>query len=327
MSVALLLLGYAALVGVSGPLLLKKTPWTSRAPRLAILTWQALTATVVFSVALAGLVLAVPTMVVSGNLAQMLHACIMALQDRYAAPGGAAMAASGTVLSLAIFLRLGWCLSRGLHRARRDRARHADVLAIVGSARADLGVTVLEDDRPTVYCLPGTGSRIVMTSAALRALNPREREAVIAHERAHIRQRHHLVLAYAVALAQAFRGVALFRTAEQETRRLVEMAADDEAIVDFGSLTLAGALLELAGARAPALSLAASGGHVAGRVKRLLAPRRPLHRAVAVAGALAAGALLALPLVLAAQPAVEAATMSSCPLSEIPASAGQHPAA
>jgi Zn-dependent protease with chaperone function len=315
---AIPLLGYAGLVGIHAPVLLIRTGWAVRAPRLAIWAWQAVTATLVVSVVLAGLVLAVPTMPVSGNLADMLHACVMALRAQYATPGGAVAAATGTVLALAVVGRAGWCLGASLWQARRERRRHAEVLAMVGRAHPGLGVTVLEDDRPAVYCLPGTGHRIVLTSAALAALDPRALDAVIAHERAHIRQRHHLVLAYAEALERAFPKVVLFRTAAEETRRLVEMAADDEATARTDSLTLAGALVELAGAGVPAASLAASGGQVAGRVRRLLGPPRPLRRAVVWTGALAAGAVLALPLALAAQPAVAATSMTTCPLPDLP---------
>ncbi len=324
MRVAVLLVGYASVLGVLGPVLLARAPWLGRAPRMGIWVWQALTATVILSVALAGLAVAVPTVPVSGGLAEMLQACVMALREQYAAPGGAAIAASGTVLALALVGRVGWCLASALFRARRARTRHAEVLAVVGSHRPELGVTVLDDDRPAAYCLPGHGHRIVLTTAALAALEPRALKAVIAHERAHIRQRHHLVLAYAEALERAFPRVALFGTAARETRRLVELAADDEATRRAGALTLAGALVELAGAGAPAASLAASGGHVAGRVRRLLGPQRPLHRAAVWAGVLGAAAVLALPLVLAAEPAMAATSMNACPLPDAPVAGAAH---
>ncbi|MEU0108462.1 M56 family metallopeptidase [Streptomyces sp. NPDC006251] len=318
MTVALLLLGYAAVLGVLGSLWLRRASWLDRAPRLGIWAWHALTATVIVSVALAGLVVAVPTVPFSGNLAEVLQACVMALRAQYAAPGGAAVAASGTVLALALVGRIGWCLTAALVQARRERSEHARVLDLVGRHRPDLGVTVLDDDRPAAYCLPGHGHRIVLTTAALAALEPRARDAVIAHERAHIRQRHHLVLAYAEALERAFPRVPLFRAAASETRRLVELAADDEATARSGALTLAGALVEMAGAGVPAASLAASGGHVAGRVRRLLAPQRPLKRAIAWAGAVAAGGVLVLPLVVAVEPAVAASGVNACPLPGAP---------
>ncbi|WP_415949130.1 M56 family metallopeptidase [Streptomyces sp. KLOTTS4A1] len=321
MRAAVLLLGYAAVLGVLGPVLLARAGWTARAPRLGIWAWQALSATVVVSVVLAGLALAVPTVPVSGNLAEMLHACVTALQYQYAVPGGAAAAAFGAALATAVVGRAGWCLAGALWRARRERGRHAAMLGMVGRDRPDLGVTVLDDDRPAAYCLPGHGHRIVLTSAALAALRPRELQAVIAHERAHIRQRHHLVLAHAEALEAAFPGLPLFRRAAEETRRLVELAADDAATARTDTLTLAGALVELAGAGTPTASLAASGGQVAVRVRRLLAPQRPLRRAVAWGGVLASGALLALPFVLVAQPAVAAAGMTTCPLPDAPVTA------
>ncbi|ALV33215.1 M56 family metallopeptidase [Streptomyces sp. CdTB01] len=321
MKIAVLLIGYAVTLGVLAPLWLTRAGWTARSPRLGIWVWQMLTATVVVSVALAGLAVAVPSMAFSGSLADVLEACVLALRAQYAAPGGAAVAASGTVLAVALLARIGWCLTAGLVRARRARSRHAEVLTLVGTHRADLGVTVLDDHRPAAYCLPGHGHRIVLTSATLATLDPRALDAVIAHERAHIRGRHHLVLGYAEALVQAFPRVALFRIAAAQTRRLVEMAADDEAAPEWDRLTLAGALVELAGAGAPASALAA-GGDVARRVRRLLAPHRPLRRAVVWAGALAAVAVLALPVVLAVEPAVASIDMNACPLMDAPVATG-----
>ncbi|MBU6532394.1 M56 family metallopeptidase [Streptomyces sp. NPDC048405] len=326
MTVALLLLGYSAVLGGLGPLWLKRASWLDRAPRLGIWAWHALTATVIISVTLAGLAVAVPTVPVSGNLAAMLQECVMALRAQYAAPGGAAVAASGTVLAFALVARIGWCLAAALVRARRQRSEHAAVLDLAGRHRPDLGVTVLDHDRPAAYCLPGHGHRVVLTTAALTTLEPRALDAVIAHERAHIRQRHHLVLAYAEALERAFPRVPLFRTAASETRRLVELAADDEATARSDALTLASALVEMAGAGVPAASLAASGGHAAGRVRRLLAPQRPLKRAIAWGGALVAGAVLVLPLVVAVEPAVAASGMNACPLPTAPPVAAPQPA-
>ncbi|AXK34401.1 M56 family peptidase [Streptomyces armeniacus] len=320
---AALLLGYAVMLAALAAPALGRAAWTVRAPRLGIWVWQALTASVVLSVVLAGLVVTVPTVRVSGSLGDMLHACALMLRAQYETPGGATAAATGSVLAAAVAGRMGWCLAAALWRARRERRAHARVLALVGTPDTALGVTVLEDARPAAYCLPGLGHRIVLTSAALAALEPKALAAVIAHERAHIRGRHHLVLAYAEALERAFPRTALFRTAATQTRRLVEMAADDEATArSDGPLPLAGALLELAGAGGrsggPAASLAA-GGDVAHRVRRLLGPRRPLRRAVSWVGAGTAAAVLVLPFVLAAQPAVAATSMNACPLLDAPA--------
>lgn len=131
MRIAVLLLGYPGTLGALAPVLLPRAGWVSRSPRLGIWAWQTLTVTVVLSVALAGLAVAVPTMSVTGGLADMLHACVLALRAQYAAPGGAVLGATGAVLALMCLGRVAWCLAASLTRARRDRSRHAAALRLV----------------------------------------------------------------------------------------------------------------------------------------------------------------------------------------------------
>nr|QIZ00733.1 hypothetical protein HEP87_52170 [Streptomyces sp. S1D4-11] len=89
----------------------------------------------------------------------------------------------------------------------------------------------------------------------------------------------------------------------------------------LGHLTLARALVELAGVGAPAAALSA-GGDVARRVRRLTDPHRLLRRVVVWAGGLAAVAVLTLPVVLAAGPAVASIDMNACPLTDASAATG-----
>jgi hypothetical protein len=63
----------------------------------------------------------------------------MALRAQYATPGGAVAAATGRALALAVVGRAGWCLGASLGQARRERRRHAEVLAMVGRAHPGLG--------------------------------------------------------------------------------------------------------------------------------------------------------------------------------------------
>src|SRR5439155_135331 len=62
-----------------------------------------------------------------------------------------------------------------------------------------------------------------------------------------------------------------------ETRRLVELLADDVAVQSTDRLTLAEALLTLAGAPTPVAALGV-GGASAARVRRLVGPDQPLDR-------------------------------------------------
>ena len=122
MIVAGALLGYALLLAVAGPRLLTRRGWAERAPRLGIIAWQSLTATVLAAVALAGLALVMPTVRVSADLANLLQACVMALRAQYATPGGAAAGATGAVLALAVLGRAGYCLIATVTVAVRGRS-------------------------------------------------------------------------------------------------------------------------------------------------------------------------------------------------------------
>src|SRR5262249_31453431 len=72
-------------------------------------------------------------------------------------------------------------------------------------------------------------SAIVISAGALNLLDTDELAAVLAHERAHLRARHDLVLLPFTALLRAFRWSATARAANAEVALLVEMLADDRA--------------------------------------------------------------------------------------------------
>ena len=93
MRVALVLVAYGLGLAVLAPRLLVKAAWPRRAPRLAIFAWQAVCVAVLASAVLAGLAVAVPTVSVSGGLADLLRSCVMALRAQYATPGGVAVSA------------------------------------------------------------------------------------------------------------------------------------------------------------------------------------------------------------------------------------------
>jgi Zn-dependent protease with chaperone function len=105
---------------------------------------------------------------------------------------------------------------------------------------------------------------IVLTSAALAVLDPAQLTAVLAHERAHLAGRHHLLIAPTRALAACLPGVPLFTRAPAEVTRLAEMCADDAAARRGGRPALIAALLAMGtGTALPIAALAAYGlrGH------------------------------------------------------------------
>ncbi|MET9218892.1 M56 family metallopeptidase [Streptomyces sp. NPDC088197] len=165
------------------------------------------------------------------------------------------------------------------HLVLAARARRRAVAA--GTAAGDL--TVLQDPGPDAYALPGRPGRIVVTTGMLRALGPAEREALLAHERAHLAGRHHLFLA-AFALASSCHPA--LRGLRGPLSYALERWADESAALAVGDRRLAAraigraALASRPGVR-PHAALPAATGPVPRRVAALLAhpPTTPHLRA------------------------------------------------
>jgi Zn-dependent protease with chaperone function len=296
------LLVYAGLLLAGAPLL-ARAGWPDRAPRLAIAAWLALAYSAVASVALAGLALLVPTERLSGLLARLLVVCGMALREKYAHPGGPALAAAGGVLAAMVAARLAWCAVATLAATARVGHRHRLRLRLAGRPDERLGAIVIDHSQPAAYCMPGARRPVVLTTAALRLLDDTQLAAVLAHERAHQAGRHHLLVALAAIPAAAFPLVPAFAHARDEVARLAELAADDAAASRSPRLAVAEALLALGSAPAVAWALGAGGSTAAERVRRLIAAPDPLSRTARTAGGLTVAALSALPLILLAAPA------------------------
>src|SRR5215467_16048150 len=169
---------------------------------------------------------------------------------------GLGLAATAAALALAV---LAWRYGRSVQRAQRRTRAHAEAARITGRRLPDGAVVVLDAARPAAYCVPGRPAAIVLTSAALAVLDPGQLTAVLAHERAHLAGRHHLLIALTRGLAASFPGVPLFSQAPAEVARLAEMCADDAAARRSGRRILVTALLAMGtGAAVPAAALAAT---------------------------------------------------------------------
>jgi Zn-dependent protease with chaperone function len=221
-----------------------------------------------------------------------------------AVPGGRVIAIAGLLVAAAVVLRAAGCAACEFHRARRTRREHAALVAATGRPGDEPGVAIVDHDAPAVYCLPGGRHQIVVSVGALAALAPEQLRAVLAHERAHLRRRHHVILALATSLARAFPRVPLLGQAQPQLAVLAEMAADDAAIRRHRRDDLAAALVVLATAGARAATLAASGPEAIVRLQRILTtqpqPRIGLARLAAVAGLIPPVVIACLPLLLAA---------------------------
>jgi membrane protein implicated in regulation of membrane protease activity len=228
-------------------------------------------------------------------VAALGHLVLPVVGDQVTVPAACVAAALLAVIAVA--------LARTVRRhvvlpARARRAAEEE-----GTAAGDL--TVLHDPGPDAYALPGRPGRIVVTAGMLRALDPEEREALLAHERAHLAGRHHHFLT-AVALAGACHPA--LRVLRAPLSYALERWADEAAAEAVGDRRLAAraigrAALASQAAPRPHAALSVAAGPVPRRVAALLAEApttthlrssRPRVIAVLLAASLALSAACAL---------------------------------
>jgi hypothetical protein len=283
-------LGAVALVLVGpGPVWVARWRFLYRVPRAGVVLWQAGTLSALISVFGAGVLVG-----------------FWAFGPYAPAPGGRpiwALVLAGVLvaMTLSVAVRLVWSLvAVGMTTAERRRRHLAavDLLGEVGGRPDAAGLRVLAERLPIAYCLPGLRrSRVVLSSGTLSVLDTAEVAAVVAHETAHVRARHDVVLDTFTALHRAFPVVVRSELPERECRLLVEMLADDAARRRAGALPLARALVTLADSPVPETALGAGRTGTLLRVERLAQPLESHPGLLAAVSLLAAG-LVAAPLVL-----------------------------
>jgi Zn-dependent protease with chaperone function len=276
---AVLVLAAVAVAYVPAASVLAAARWPRRSPAAAILLWQALG--LGWGLAAVG---ALAELGAAGGRSGVAGG-VLALASRLAA--GRGLASGLTVFRLlaltagaALLLLLCLTLLAALATVTRARRRQRALLSLL--ARGDPkvpGALVIDHPAAAAYCIPGLRSAIVISAGTLDLLDQAELAAVLAHERAHLRERHDLVLLPFTALHRAFRWSAVAREAHGAVALLVEMLADDRALRHRPAIQLATALLRVGtagGGQAPSGALAAAGpaadGQVAARVSRLLRP-------------------------------------------------------
>ncbi|MDT0473646.1 M48 family metalloprotease [Streptomyces sp. DSM 41014] len=195
-------------------------------------------------------------------------------------------AAGAVLLAHLVLLARRWSRHRSLIR----RAW----LSVDGGA-GDGDLLVIPGRHVDAFALPGNRGRpgrVVVTAGMMRALTAGEREVLLAHERAHLARRHHLLSAavdLAAVVHPAIRGL------RKTLAFHVERWADEEAAAAVGDRRAAAAAIARAalagsahGRTAGYPVLSATSGPVPRRVQALLlpepaAPRGGARRAGAVA--------------------------------------------
>jgi beta-lactamase regulating signal transducer with metallopeptidase domain len=262
----------AGAMGFAVPWPLRRSTWPHRAPVAAITLWLSLSASFAVAVALAAYEWVAPTPHLHTYLAELLHICGVA--PHHGAPRAHRPA---LVLPTGEAVLLVGAFAFHLLRSRRFRTQHIRILDMVGHPSPGRLMTVLDHATPAVYCVPGRGPRIVVSEGALRLLNSRQLDAVLAHERAHIAGRHHVITAATRAFRSVFRPVPLTRHAATQVGILLEMLADDRALRRHSQDALVTAIYELAASQVPRGTFSAGSPSALPRLQRVLAGHTTAH--------------------------------------------------
>jgi len=281
----------AAVLGVLAlvvPDRLARAGWPRRSPAGGLLLWQAVGIT-------AGLLAVEAVVTVALAPAGPTHAAaVQAVLDGRAPLRWWSLLAA--VAAALLVVRLGQVFAVSAARTLRARHRNRVLVDLVATRNPLLpGTRVVDHDLPLAYCLPGLRPRVVLSRGVLDLLREDEVRAVLAHEDAHVVQRHDLVVLPFAAFGTAFPRLRPVRTASEQVALLVEMLADDRAARTHPPEVLARALCKVGSASVPGGGLGATADGVLLRAQRLLCPPAALTWVELATLAAGTAAVLSLP--------------------------------
>lgn len=269
MLLTLLLLGCVLAFGLAGPWLLRRgTPILARLPRLAIALIVGSTVTW-----LAALLALGPILAWLGAGPALLPApYAMVCQRCLEASNPFVHSAIETGIPAILLLLLPPLLTAALvagvvRQVRRDRRDVQDATgALLHGARQRrlLGyeLWLVPSALQFALALPGRLGGIVLSTATVASLDQDELRAVLAHEQAHLQQRHHLWLTLMGGLGSCLRWVPFFRAATTALPHYLEIAADQQARRVVDTSTVVRALMKIShagpGPDLPQVALAAT---------------------------------------------------------------------
>jgi hypothetical protein len=259
----------AIAAGFFMPRLLDRVDLLRRDPVLLIACWLLSMAGVLLSTLGCVILLLLPHNGQRSALTTLLH-CWDEVQHRTPQQVDIAGGLLGAALVGATAVRIV-VVGRRICRSRAIASReHAAILrsaarVVEGSPRT----LWLSHDQPMAFSLAGRPGVVVATEALTRHLTPEAVAAVLEHERAHLRHKHHLLISVIDALSAVLVFVPLFRQAPATIRALVELAADATAARSCGAAAVQAALLGVAQHGVPGSALAMAREAIDIRLARL----------------------------------------------------------
>ena len=127
----------------------------------------------------------------------------------------------------------------------------ADLADLLRALHLETCTQVVDLDTPVAVCYGLLRPRLVLSTGLARGLSRAELEAVVRHERAHLRRRDPLRLVLVRALADAVPAVPVLREAPEAVAVEQELAADRDALAAVGADALGGVLLKVGDALGP----------------------------------------------------------------------------
>ncbi len=285
----------AVLLAWPVPIRLGRAAWPRRSPAVALLLWQ--------SIAIAGGLSMIGALLTAGLAPfgdDLISSTIGFLGQRGTAQWWHVFALCAALL---LTIHLLFNLVATVVRSERQRRRHAQLVSLLSSPLSP-GARLIDSPTPVAYCLPGALSSVTVFSAGLiELLTPDELQAVVEHERAHVAQRHDIVLVAFRAWHASLPWFPIAYRAQHEVGLLIEMLADDRARRTVDPHVLARAIAIVgAAAGEPQAEGTSSLAEVSDRITRLELPPLSIGREALVVGG--AAALLGVPTVLLFAPAL-----------------------
>jgi len=295
------LLVAALSVGVLGPAVLARVLHARVAGSVRIAAWLVLVAGFFGTVITAAVIALLPGHGPALRVIGLIDGCLTTLQHGELPHLDELLGTISALLAGGVVAAVIVALARHQRHQNRLHRRHVDALSVICRREAGpIRTWWLPLPEARAYSIAGAPALIVATEGLRQRLPAVQVAAVLDHERAHVRGRHHLLLGVARALAAALPWLPLARRSPAYVAAAVELSADSSAARKHGPATVHSALQTMTrGDARPPASLAMADDFVELRLRHLRdIPTRNTSFSRAGRGALTVFATAALPAVV-----------------------------